>query len=98
MLWPTSGSRTDQQVWRARKVCLRNLVHHRRPLPREVRSGLREKEMTWVGRAQGDGTKEVRLWVEPLGQLSPNILDSDSSYVGNSMDYLGDLIVLCPNI
>lgn len=67
-------------------------------LPREERSGLKEKEMNWVGRARGDGTKEVRLWVEPLGQLSPNMLDSDSSYVGNSTDYLGDLIVLCPNI
>lgn len=55
-------------------------------LPREARSGLREKEMNPVGGARGDGTREMRLWVEPLGQLSPNMLDSDSSYVGNSTD------------
>lgn len=35
----------------ARKICLRNPVYRRRPLPREAGSGFREKGMSRVGRA-----------------------------------------------
>lgn len=58
VLWQTSGNRTGQQVWWGQEGLSEEPgVPQKASLPREARSDLREKEMNWVGRARGDGTK-----------------------------------------
>ncbi|MGE9641683.1 hypothetical protein ACQP3J_32110, partial [Escherichia coli] len=56
----------------------------------KVRLEREGNELGWQGPRRW--YKEVGSWVEQQGQLNPNTLDSDSSYLGNFIDYLGVLL------
>lgn len=90
-MWQTLGSRTDQQVCRGQEGLSEvPSIPQKASQPREARLERGGNELGWQGGRRWH--KRGGVVGRAVRQAQPKTLDSDSSYLDNSTDYLGILL------